>query len=192
MTTPVVPILKNLYTHRTATTERPCFVCNKYTNAVLTTDNGLDWFYTCTSHLDDRGFATAFPEPEKIPPTPPKSKEKKEPTKKEKNADKTAKDEKDSKDSTKTKDEKDEKDKDEKNKDEKDKDEKNKDEKSKDKKETNKKQPPPIPSPPKPKQYILHRDIFYLRESNLNKKRREKKVQNLLEQLPSVPKTSLQ
>ncbi|CAG8771493.1 VPS4-associated protein 1 [Gigaspora rosea] len=182
------PILKNLYTHRTATTERPCFVCNQFTKAVLTTDNGLDWFYTCTSHLNDHGFATVVPEPEKPPPIPPKSTKKKEPTKKEKNADKTTKDEKDTKDSTETKDEKDEK-----NEDEKNKDEKKKDEKSKDKKETNKEQlPPPITSPPKPKQYVLHRDIFYLRESNLNKKRREQKIQSLLEQLPSVPKTSLQ
>ncbi|CAG8509488.1 7855_t:CDS:2 [Racocetra fulgida] len=180
MTSPAVPTLKNLYTHRTATTERQCFICNQFTNAVLTTDNG------------DRGFATVVPEPEKkLPTPPPKSTEKKEPTKKEKNVDKTAEDEK-NKDLTESKKEKDEENKDEKDKDEKSKDKKEKDEKSKDKKETNKESPAPIPSPPKPKQYILHRDIFYLRESNFNKKRREKKVQSLLEQLPSVPKKPLQ
>ncbi|CAG8772216.1 7544_t:CDS:2, partial [Racocetra persica] len=151
MTTPAVSTLKNLYTHRTATTERQCFICNQFTNAVLTTDNGLDWFYTCTSHLNDRGFATAVPEPEKkLPTPPPKSTEKKELTKKEKNVDKTAEDEK-NKDLTETKKEKDEKNKDEKDKDEKCKDKKEKDENSKDKKETNKESPAPIPSPPKPK-----------------------------------------
>lgn len=39
--------LINLYTHKIATTDKPCFICNKYTSSVLRTDNGLDWFYTC-------------------------------------------------------------------------------------------------------------------------------------------------
>jgi hypothetical protein len=45
--------LINLYTHRIATTDKPCFICNKYTRSVLRTDNGLDWFYTCERYIGD-------------------------------------------------------------------------------------------------------------------------------------------
>ncbi|CAG8699870.1 2753_t:CDS:1, partial [Acaulospora colombiana] len=71
--------------------------------------------------------------------------------------------------------------------------EKQKVENSKTEKDVNEKnievKPPSIP--PKPEQYILHRDFFYLRESGLRRKRQEKEAHNVLRQLPSVPKTSL-
>nr|CAG8486011.1 3381_t:CDS:2 [Entrophospora candida] len=58
--------LVNRYIHRTATIDKPCFICNKYTTAVLREENGADWFYVCLSHLNDRGFASPIPEP--VPP----------------------------------------------------------------------------------------------------------------------------
>ncbi|RHZ82742.1 hypothetical protein Glove_104g42 [Diversispora epigaea] len=175
------PKLRNLYTNRTATSERPCFVCSKFTSAVLTTGDGLDWFYICTSHLNDSSFAS---------PVVPVS----EPVKTTiKNDDSTIIPKKEGEKEMKRKEEKEEK------KDElttKEKNEKQDDDKEKKgelKKEI--KSTPPSnqvsPLPPEPKQYILHRDIFYLRESCLIKKRQEKESQNLLRQLPSVPKTPL-
>ncbi|CAG8581614.1 14372_t:CDS:2 [Acaulospora morrowiae] len=153
--------LQNLYTHRTATSERPCFVCGKFTSAVLTTGNGLDWFYTCVSHLNDRGFASPVPlvEPEPVKITEPTSKGEKE---KENEKKKEGKDEQKFEDS--------------------------KEEKCEEK--GGKEVKPPSLSI-KPKQYTLHRDFFYLRESNLKKKRQEKEAQEMLKQLPSVPKSSL-
>ncbi|CAG8445425.1 7543_t:CDS:2 [Diversispora eburnea] len=179
------PKLRNLYTHRTATSERPCFVCSKFTSAVLTTGDGLDWFYICTSHLNDSSFAS---------PVVPVS----EPVKTTiKHDDSTIIPKKEGEKEMKKKEEKDEN-KDE-NKDElttKEKKEKQGDDKEK-KDELKKEIKSPLisnhvpPLPPEPKQYILHRDIFYLRESCLIKKRQEKESQNLLKQLPNVPKTPL-
>ncbi|KAF9975525.1 hypothetical protein BGZ73_000829 [Actinomortierella ambigua] len=49
--------LVNRYTEKTATQERPCFICMRPTVKVLTSQQGGDWFYICPSHLQDTGFA---------------------------------------------------------------------------------------------------------------------------------------
>ncbi|KAG0288674.1 hypothetical protein BGZ96_007567 [Linnemannia gamsii] len=49
--------LRNAYIEKTATTERSCFICMKMTTKVLTAKDGGDFFYICASHLQDPGFA---------------------------------------------------------------------------------------------------------------------------------------
>ncbi|KAG0254063.1 hypothetical protein DFQ27_007072 [Actinomortierella ambigua] len=49
--------LVNRYTDKTATQERPCFICLRPTTKVLASQQGGDWFYACPSHLQDTGFA---------------------------------------------------------------------------------------------------------------------------------------
>ncbi|RIA95286.1 VPS4-associated protein 1 [Glomus cerebriforme] len=180
----------NLYTHRIATTDKPCYICNKYTKSVLRTDNGLDWFYTCESHLSDRGFATPILEPEPKPlvvqsPTKAKVSQKDDSSKSKSDSDSNQYKDK-SNDSIEV----------EGKQQQEGKEEKKKEEKIKDQTEENQqvatpKSPEP-PRPTKPKQYKLHSNIFYLREDNLNKKRQKAEVQNILSKLPSVPKNSLQ
>ncbi|KAG0369475.1 VPS4-associated protein 1 [Gamsiella multidivaricata] len=58
--------LRNAYLEKTATTERPCYICMKMTTKVLTAKDGGDFFYVCTSHLQDPGFAKG----EGYPPVP--------------------------------------------------------------------------------------------------------------------------
>ncbi|KAG0042064.1 hypothetical protein BGZ83_000955 [Gryganskiella cystojenkinii] len=58
--------LRNAYIEKTATSERSCFICMKMTTKVLTAKDGGDWFYICPSHLQDPGFATG----EGFPPVP--------------------------------------------------------------------------------------------------------------------------
>ncbi|KAI8641267.1 VPS4-associated protein 1 [Parasitella parasitica] len=52
--------LQNLYVARLVTQERPCFVCSKFTSAVLTSadNSNADWFYICRSHLGDFNFCS--------------------------------------------------------------------------------------------------------------------------------------
>ena len=54
------PTLQNLYVARLTTQERPCFVCSKFTNVVLTSadNSNSDWFYTCKTHLGDTNFCS--------------------------------------------------------------------------------------------------------------------------------------
>ncbi|KAF9146434.1 hypothetical protein BGX30_000056 [Mortierella sp. GBA39] len=58
--------LRNAYIEKTATTERSCFICMKMTTKVLTAKDGGDFFYICASHLQDPGFAKG----EGFPPVP--------------------------------------------------------------------------------------------------------------------------
>ncbi|KAF9995341.1 hypothetical protein BGZ79_010963 [Entomortierella chlamydospora] len=58
--------LRNAYVEKTATTERSCFICMKMTTKVLTAKDGGDFFFVCASHLDDPGFAKG----EGFPPVP--------------------------------------------------------------------------------------------------------------------------
>ncbi|KAF9018383.1 hypothetical protein BGZ52_004297 [Haplosporangium bisporale] len=58
--------LRNAYLEKTATAERSCFICMKMTTRVLTAKDGGDWFYVCPSHLSDPGFAKG----EGFPPVP--------------------------------------------------------------------------------------------------------------------------
>ncbi|RKP08268.1 VPS4-associated protein 1 [Thamnocephalis sphaerospora] len=50
--------LVNEYVKRTAKDEASCFVCHKPTTVVLVSAKSqpADWFYSCASHLEDRGF----------------------------------------------------------------------------------------------------------------------------------------
>ncbi|CAG8455385.1 16633_t:CDS:2 [Funneliformis mosseae] len=171
--------LINLYTHRITTADKPCFICNKFTTSVLRTDNGLDWFYTCESHLSDRGFATPVPEPKPEPTIVVQSTKikgsQKEDSAKSKSDSATNQEEKD-KSKEPTKEGKEEE----------------KEEKKEEKQQVATPKPsikPQPPRPTKPKQYVLHRNIFYLRQDNLNKKRQKAETQILLSKLPSVPKT---
>ncbi|KND04233.1 uncharacterized protein SPPG_01664 [Spizellomyces punctatus DAOM BR117] len=65
-----VPLMSNLYTQRTATSEAPCFVCSKFCITVLT--NSVDWFYVCPSHISDAGFCKPASAPSSSP-KPPRS-----------------------------------------------------------------------------------------------------------------------
>ncbi|GJJ68064.1 hypothetical protein EMPS_00410 [Entomortierella parvispora] len=58
--------LRNAYVEKTATSERSCYICMKMTTKVLTAKDGGDWFYICPSHLQDPGFASG----EGFPPVP--------------------------------------------------------------------------------------------------------------------------
>ncbi|KAF8983629.1 hypothetical protein BGZ46_009891 [Entomortierella lignicola] len=58
--------LRNAYLEKTATAERSCFICMKMTTKVLTAKDGGDFFYVCASHLQDPGFAKG----EGFPPVP--------------------------------------------------------------------------------------------------------------------------
>ncbi|KAF9582064.1 hypothetical protein BGW38_000711 [Lunasporangiospora selenospora] len=49
--------LRNVYVEKTAATERSCFICMRITTKVLTAKDGGDWFFICPSHLLDPGFA---------------------------------------------------------------------------------------------------------------------------------------
>ncbi|KNE55211.1 hypothetical protein AMAG_01125 [Allomyces macrogynus ATCC 38327] len=48
---------KNLYQRRRAATDRPCWVCGKPTQEVLT-HSDIDFFFTCANHCQDPGFCT--------------------------------------------------------------------------------------------------------------------------------------
>ncbi|GBB90840.1 hypothetical protein RclHR1_17940003 [Rhizophagus clarus] len=184
--------LINLYTHRIATTDKPCFICNKYTRSVLRTDNGLDWFYTCESHLSDRGFATPILEPEPEPKLlvvqSTKARIPQKDNSSESKSDPDINQEKDrSNDSTKVE-----------SKQQEEKEEEREKEKIKERTEDKQQittpkslEHPQPPKPTKPRQYKLHSNIFYLREDKLNKKRQKVEAQNILSKLPSVPKNSL-
>ncbi|KAG0274254.1 hypothetical protein BGZ95_009954 [Linnemannia exigua] len=66
MSTAAPAALRNAYLEKTATTERSCFICMKMTTKVLTAKDGGDFFYICASHLQDPGFAKG----EGFPPVP--------------------------------------------------------------------------------------------------------------------------
>ncbi|KAJ9651944.1 hypothetical protein H2198_008807 [Neophaeococcomyces mojaviensis] len=55
----------NEYTLRTVaeSASKPCYVCHKASTKVLTTVENKDFFYTCLSHLTDRGFASPIIDP---------------------------------------------------------------------------------------------------------------------------------
>jgi hypothetical protein len=52
--------MKNHYVLKATAADRPCFVCSKFTTAVLTSSDNSndDWFYVCKSHLTDTHFCT--------------------------------------------------------------------------------------------------------------------------------------
>lgn len=54
------PPFPNEYNLRTVAeaSSKACFVCHRSSTKVLITTDNKDFFYTCPSHLTDRGFAT--------------------------------------------------------------------------------------------------------------------------------------
>jgi AAA-ATPase Vps4-associated protein 1 len=184
--------MKNQYILRATASERPCFVCSKFSSVVLTSadNSNEDWFYVCKSHLNDANFCSrnGGSSPRPISPASPKP-----PV--AKNVD--VKPESNSvsdllsgigtgiwntwKGNTKSDDEP----------------AKGKEEDSK--KTTsalsNSPTPPPAastpPLKPSPVTYILHRDFYYLREREVQKRKAKKDAAARLHtmQFPEVPKT---
>ncbi|KAH8551957.1 VPS4-associated protein 1 [Umbelopsis sp. PMI_123] len=191
--------MKNHYILRATTTERPCFVCSKFSSVVLTSadNSNEDWFYICKSHLNDSNFCSRHGGSSPRPASPAAS-----PSKKPVIKDADAKPESNSvsdlisgigtgiwntwKGNPKSDDEQ----------------AKEKDKQKEESKTINStKQDSPTPPPPAasttpppkptPVTYILHRDFYYLREREAQKRKAKKdasaRLQNM--QFPEVPKT---
>lgn len=190
----------NLHIAKLAAQERPCFVCNKFTQVVLTTadNSNADWFYICRSHLGDTHFCTktggsSSPTPKS--PTKKKFKDDQSPVESDSVSDLVAsigsawnawrkKDKKE--DQEKDNDKKDEKDDDKK--DDKD-DDKKQDEKDTSTPTTPTFATPPSP-PPQPIRFILQRDYYYLRQREMTRRAEKKRAGEALKslQFPQVPK----
>ncbi|KAF5393889.1 hypothetical protein D9757_000288 [Collybiopsis confluens] len=169
----------NLYYKRTTGTPKACWICYKPTTTVLATIKTVDFFYTCDTHLSDRGFATSVsestsgarkPSPEEV---------------------------------AKVKEEWDEKqDRKRKSEEEKEKEQAEKDgdsEKQKDKESSPKAPKPPgslpSPSPSTPpaghQRFTLHRDLFSMRLSEHRKERQTAQANALAPRLPGAPTGSV-
>ena len=48
-------MFRNNYVHKTASKESACWVCGKFSSAVLT-HHDIDWFYVCLNHIKDPAF----------------------------------------------------------------------------------------------------------------------------------------
>lgn len=151
------------------------YICYKSTTTVLATAGTVDFVYTCTTHLTDPGFATPVPVP--VAPTPVKPKlteaeikkvadewKEKQRLKAEKAKSKEANTTAEggtTTDSTST--------------------------------STPPAPPTPVtpPAPPAPShpQFILHRQIFAMRQAEHRKKRQATRVKQVAPQLPSVPQS---
>lgn len=189
--------MKNQYILRATATDRPCFVCSKFSSAVLTSadNSNQDWFYVCKSHLTDANFCSVHggQSPRPASPAAPKT-----PIDKGSKATPESNSVSDLiagigtgiwnswKGSPKPDEEQG----------------KEKDKQKKDDKKANNNSPAASPTPPptistpppksSPTTYILHRDFYYLREREVQKRRMKKeeataKVQQM--QFPEVPKT---
>ncbi|KAI8977483.1 VPS4-associated protein 1 [Mycotypha africana] len=203
--------LQNLYVARLVTSERPCFVCNKFTHVVLTSADGsnADWFYTCKSHLGDFNFCS------KIGGTSPKTTAKQQQEKKEASL-ANRPPESDSivdlvsnigsawkswRASSSKKSEAEEKEKDDKkpeNDNEKDNEKKEKGTEKDDASSTTSTvtkspaaSPSPSSSPQQPVRFVIQRDYFFLRQREYMKKQQKKEASEKLKtlQFPEVPKT---
>lgn len=189
----------NLYIAKLAAQERPCFVCNKFTQVVLTTadNSNADWFYICRSHLGDTHFCTktggsSSPTPKS--PTKKKFKDDQPPVESDSVSDLVA-----SIGSAwnawRKKDKKEDQEKDNDKKDDKDDDKKDdKDDKKQDEKDTSTPTTPTFatsPSPPpQPIRFILQRDYYYLRQREMTRRAEKKRAGEALKslQFPQVPK----
>jgi hypothetical protein len=185
--------MKNHYVLKATAADRPCFVCSKFTTAVLTSSDNSndDWFYVCKSHLTDTHFCTIMgggtsPKP-LSPAVSPKPKAKATDAKAESNSvsDLLTGIGTGIWNSWKGSPKSEDKD-----------DSKGKDDKSKERDEVAQ-NPPATPSPPpnqprsSPATYILHRDFYYLREREVQKRRQKKEAAAKLHTMkfPEVPKT---
>lgn len=191
----------NLYVAKLAAQERPCFVCSKFTQVVLTTadNSNADWFYICRSHLGDTHFCTktggsSSPSP-KSPTKKKFNKDDQPPVESDSVSDLVASigsawnawRKKDKKEEDKDKDKKDEdKEKDKKDNDD---DEKQQDEKDNTSTPTTPTLTTPSP-PPQPIRFILQRDYYYLRQREMTRRAEKKRAGEALKslQFPQVPK----
>ncbi|KAI9259926.1 VPS4-associated protein 1 [Sporodiniella umbellata] len=193
---------QNSYVARLVTSDRPCFVCNKFTNVVLTLadDSNNDWFYVCRSHLGDFNFCS------KLGRSPKSKVERKESIKVARESDSmsdlvstigSAWQSWRSKGTEEKKKEEDEKkDKEEKDKD-KEKEEKEKEDKEKKDKEKKDKREPTIEAPTvqqQPIRFVLQKDYFYLRQREQAKRRQKREAGERIKSLefPEVPKQAPQ
>ncbi|EIE81327.1 hypothetical protein G6F46_008660 [Rhizopus delemar] len=182
---------QNLYVARLITNERPCFVCSKFTNVVLTlADNSnKDWFSICKVHLGDFNFCTKLggvKEPKVV-----KKEHKGQPESdsvsdlvstigsawKSWRSKGTTEEEKTEKKEEKTEEKKEEK-------------EEEKEEEKKEKKEEGMvKESSPVQQQ-QPVRFILQKDYFYLRQREYSKKLKKKEANEKMKvlQFPEVPK----
>jgi ABC-type Zn2+ transport system substrate-binding protein/surface adhesin len=174
--------LPNKYVKKTALKEGQCFICNKSTSTVLTS-GPPDFFFVCPGHATDTGFCTPVYDEEKEKQLREAEERKREELRRK------AEEGKKEDNNEKKEDKEDEKDK---KKDEKD---KKKDE-NKDKGKLQKE----IVIPRVLSHYVLHRNIFFLREKVHKDKalkkqaaqkdaRASKELSKMLDSLPDVPKS---
>jgi hypothetical protein len=187
--------IQNLYVAKPTTQERPCFICSKFTNIVLTSadNSNSDWFYTCRVHLGDFNFcsklgqksakATPAPKKENLADRPPESDSVVELINGIGSAWKSWRGSK--KDEDKKDDDKDKKE--DTSKEEEKKQDKEEEEKEK---EQEIKQEVAQPTVQQPVRFILQRDYFYVRQREFLKKQQKKQASEKLKtlQFPEVPK----
>ncbi|KDQ07732.1 hypothetical protein BOTBODRAFT_38528 [Botryobasidium botryosum FD-172 SS1] len=163
----------NLYYQRAVATARPCYMCLRPTTIVLATINNTDFLYTCATHLTDPGFATPLPSetPKLSEEELKRIKEEWEQKQKRKNEAKKKQEEGKSQDADKA---------------------------DKGDKEKGKASPPggsaPVsPSPPptsKPQhaRFVLHREVFAMRQAEHRKKRQTSQIKEVAPRLPGAPR----
>lgn len=159
-----------------------CWVCGKFTTAVLTS-NDKDWFYVCLNHISDPSFCkpVAVVKPPATTPAVQKPSGSATSLKEKKVDEEEKKSEASSKTDTKGKTEADAK--------------RSTQNLNKGKKKETEKLPetpePPLPQTTGPKEYILDSKIFFMREDACKKKLAAKKAQQLTAQMPTVPRKPL-
>ncbi|KAH7103002.1 DUF1742-domain-containing protein [Auriculariales sp. MPI-PUGE-AT-0066] len=167
----------NVYYKRAVATAKPCFVCSKPTTVVLATINTVDFLYTCSMHLEDRGFATKLSD-DTVSPSPSVSQDEIDRVKREWEDHQKRKAEEKKED-----------------KDKKEGDTKDKDKEKKDPKPSASATPSPASTPaattPKHEKYALHRDMFSMRQSEHKRRRNAAQAKELAPLIPSVPRRSL-
>ncbi|KAI8047127.1 VPS4-associated protein 1 [Gilbertella persicaria] len=189
--------LQNLYIARLTTQERPCFVCSKFTNVVLTSadNSNSDWFYVCKTHLGDTNFCSKLGGPKQ-------TLVKNEVALKKEAALANRKPESDSVtdlvssigSAWKSWRNSNSHEQDKKEKDAKEEQKEAKEEQKEDKKESPSLTPPTSPtssSPQQPVRFVIQRDYFYLRQREYQKKQQKKEASQKLKtlQFPEVPKS---
>jgi hypothetical protein len=177
-------------------TERPCFICYKPTTIVLATINTVDFLYTCSTHLSDPGFATKVAADEASSPksTPAVSQEAIDKIKEEWEEKQRKRKEKE-KEKEKQKD----------GGDDGNKGKAKKDDESEGAATKKTKSPPPATSPtpssssasttpvtPSHEKYVLHRDMFALRQAEHRRRRQANQAKDLAPRLPAAPKSNIQ
>lgn len=168
--------MENRYLHRTAKSESSCFICGKFTTAVLASSD--DFFYVCVNHIKDSSFCKCLNPP---PPEPTEEEKKKKAAEEKKKKEKEEK-------MKKLEEEAKEKKKEEEAKDKKKEPEEVQEEKKIEKIEEETKAPV---KKPEPLVYALHNSFIYLRQKSKQDKiaaEKRKVVLQTLNSLPSPPK----